>query len=239
MQSALPIAPPAPMSQPRHTSGFVFRAPLQNQENLPPTGEVVYLVDEDPGVREGLSETLRARGRQVKTFGTARAYLQCNRTDASACLILDMKLPDMSGLDLQRRLADGDSPPIIFMSGHIDIQATVCAMKAGAVEFLTKPVNLPVLQAAIDAAFTQDRLRRQQQAHLSALKERLALLTPREREVLPLIVEGFLNKQAAAILGISEVTLQVHRSQIMRKMAARSFAELVRMAEKLNIPVSS
>jgi FixJ family two-component response regulator len=199
--------------------------------------EMIYVVDDDSSVREGLTELLAVHERAVVSFGSAKEFLAYTRCDSAACLILDLQLPDISGLDLQRSLADRSSPPIIFISGHGDIPCTVQAMKGGAIEFLTKPVKLHALLAAIDAAFVRDRIARQRQSDLAALQGRLARLTRREREVLPLIISGFLNKQAAAELNIAEVTLQVHRGQIMRKMAARSFAELVRMAWALGIPV--
>ncbi len=198
--------------------------------------EIVYLIDDDCSVREGLAELLRAFGKEVVSFGTGAEYLKWRRTDTAACLILDMMLPGMCGLDLQSRLSSDNRPPIIFVSGRASIAGTVLAMKAGALEFLTKPVNPNALRAAVDIAFAQDRQGRQTQAELSRIRQRLATLTPRERQVLPLIAEGMLNKQAAAILGISEATLQVHRGQIMRKMAVPSFAELVRTAEKIGIP---
>ena len=147
-----------------------------------------------------------------------------------------MHLPDVDGLELQRRLAEKSHPPIIFISGKCDIPSTVQAMKAGAIEFLTKPVDPLALLSAVGTAFAQDRRLRQKKAELVKLQQRLRLLTPRERDVFPLIVGGLLNKQAAAMLGISEVTLQIHRSQVMRKMKAESFADLVRMAIKLRIP---
>lgn len=181
---------------------------------------------------------LSSRGRRVISFGTATEFMAYGRRDEAACLILDMRLPDMSGLDLQQRLANEDCPPIIFISGRVDIPGTVQAMKAGAIEFLTKPVSPRALETAIDVAFAQDRKLRKRRLEMATLQSRFNTLTPREREVLPLIAEGLLNKQAAAVLGISEVTLQVHRRQVMRKMAARSFAELVRMAERLGIPAA-
>lgn len=199
-------------------------------------GEVVYLVDDDPRVRETLADLLDSWKLAHITFGSAGEYLSFVRMDACACLVLDVQLPDISGLDLQRELASESSPPIIFISGHGDVPSTVRAMKAGAIEFLTKPINPEAFLAAIRAAFAQDREQRRKTAHLADLQRRLALLTPRECEVLPLIVAGMLNKQAAAVLGISEVTLQVHRSQIMKKMEAESFADLIRMAAKLGIP---
>lgn len=198
--------------------------------------EVVYLVDDDPAVREALSELLASLNIEHFTFGTAAEYLGFARPDTCACLVLDVQMPDISGLDLQRQLRYGSSPPIIFISGHGDIPSTVRAMKEGAIEFLTKPINPEALSAAIRVAFTKDLEQRQRMAELVSLQRRFALLTSREREVLPLIVGGMLNKQAAGVLGITEVTLQVHRGQIMRKMEAGSFAALVTMAGKLGIP---
>jgi FixJ family two-component response regulator len=218
------------------TPRITFGAPFQSKAAAAQEREMVYIVDADARVRESLAGLLASLGRSVMTFRTAGEYLACERTDSAACLILEILLPDMNGLDLQRRLAYQNCPPIIFISGQIDVSATVRAMKAGAIEFLTKPVSPQALEAAIHVAFPQDRLRRHRDAELATLQKRYSLLTPREREVLPLVTGGLLNKEAAASLGISEVTLQVHRGQIMRKMAAPSFAELVRMAEKLGIP---
>ncbi len=197
--------------------------------------EVVYLVDDDTRVREGLSELLASHEIEHVTFGSASEYLEYTRSDLSACLILDLKLPDIYGLDLQRQLAETNCPPIIFISGYADIPSSVRAMKAGAIEFLTKPVDEETLIAAIRAGFARDRRQRQIAAELASLQERFSTLTPREQEVFPLVTNGMLNKQSAAVLGVSEVTLQVHRGQIMRKMKAESFADLVRMAEKLHI----
>lgn len=199
-------------------------------------GEVVYLVDDDPRVREALSELLASLKIEHVTFGSAAEYLNYVRTDVCACLILDIQLPDINGLDLQRQLRNENSPPIIFISGHGDIPSTVRAMKAGAIEFLTKPIEPAGLVAAIRAAFALDLEQRHRNSELGSLQRRFVLLTPREREVFPLVAGGMLNKQAAAVLGITEVTLQVHRGQIMRKMEAESFADLVRMAGKLGIP---
>jgi FixJ family two-component response regulator len=196
-------------------------------------GEVAYLIDDDNAVRDALSGFLHASGVEVVSFGTAADYLKHPRTDAGACLILDLQLPDISGLELQRQLTGGWGPPIIFISGRGDIRSTVQAMKAGAIEFLTKPINPDALVATVTAAFERDRLDREKRADIAALQERFSLLSPREREVLPLVVRGLLNKQSAAALGITEVTLQIHRSRIMQKMLADSFADLVRMAEKL------
>jgi FixJ family two-component response regulator len=199
------------------------------------TGEIVYLVDDDPRVRQAITELLESFQLTVISFESAASYLAHARVDTAACLVLDLQLPQMNGLDLQKQLGPESGPPIVFISGHGDIPSTVCAMKAGAVEFLTKPVDPEALFTAVRSAFDQDRDRRRQQADLAGLQRRLALLSAREREVLPLVVAGLLNKQSAAILGITEVTLQIHRGQIMRKMAATSFAELVRMSGKLGI----
>jgi FixJ family two-component response regulator len=202
-------------------------------------GNVVYLVDDDPGVREGFRELFESVGMTILTFGSAAEYLAHLRVDDAACLVLDLQMPSTGGLELQSRIADGGSPPIIFITGRGDIPSTVRAMKAGAVEFLTKPVDTDVLLMAVSAAFARDRMLREQRDDLLKLKDKFALLSPREKEVLPLVVKGLLNKQAAAQLGITEVTLQIHRSQIMRKMAAGSFAELVRMAGRLNVATDS
>jgi FixJ family two-component response regulator len=194
--------------------------------------EIVYLIDDDARVREAISELLATLKIECVTFGSAEEYLGFKRSDACACLILDLNLPNKSGLDLQQELRDGLNPPIIFISGYGDVPSTVRAMKRGAIEFLTKPLDRDRLLLAIRMAFAKDLEQRKK----TDLQRRFALLTPREREVLPLIAGGMLNKQAAAVLGITEVTLQVHRGQIMRKMEAQSFADLVRMAERLDIP---
>jgi FixJ family two-component response regulator len=199
----------------------------------PEFAEVAYIVDDDDAVREALTGFLHASGVEVVSFGSAVDYLKHPRTDAGACLILDLQLPDISGLELQRQLIGRWGPPIIFISGRGDIRSTVQAMKDGAIEFLTKPINPEALVATVTAAFERDRLNREKRADIAALRERFSLLSPREREVLPLVVRGLLNKQSAAALGITEVTLQIHRSRIMQKMLADSFADLVRMSEKL------
>ena len=216
-------------------SAFTFPCPKQREASEVKKGQVIYLVDDDICAREELSELLTSLGREVACFGSAKEYLRHHRTDRAACLIVDLVLPDMGGLELQQQLGGGLHPPVIFMSAHADIPTTVRAMKAGAIEFFTKPVNPQVLLAAIDAALAQDLVQRERYLELAKIRSGYASLTPREREVFPLITGGMLNKQAAAHLGISEVTLQVHRGQVMRKMAARSFAELVRMAERLGI----
>jgi FixJ family two-component response regulator len=169
------------------------------------------------------------------TFGSAAEYVEYAKPDLPACLVLDVELPDINGLDLQRQLRDAGHPPIVFITGHGDIPSSVRAIKDGAVDFLAKPFTQQDLMAAVDAAIAGDRQARLERAERARLQQRHASLTPREKQVLPLIVSGFLNKQAAAELGVSEVTLQIHRSRIMRKMEAGSFADLVRMAGQLNI----
>ncbi len=196
---------------------------------------IVFVVDDDYRVREALSSLLASVGLQVVAFGSAAEFLESEKPDSPACLILDLELPDTSGLELQRELAAGDGPPIVFITGHGDITSSVRAMKAGAIEFLPKPFSEQELLQAIDAAIAVDREARQKRSELAELQKHYALLTPREREVLPFVVAGFANKQTAADLGTSEITIGVHRGQIMHKMGARSLAELVRMSDKLGI----
>jgi len=196
---------------------------------------IVFVVDDDYRVREALSSLIASVGLQVVAFGSAAEFLESEKPDSPACLVLDLELPDTSGLELQRELAAGDGPPIVFITGHGDISSSVRAMKAGAIEFLTKPFSEQELLRAIDAAIAVDRETRQKRSELVELQKHYALLTPREREVLPFVVAGFANKQTAADLGTSEITIGVHRGQIMHKMGARSLAELVRMSDKLGI----
>lgn len=196
---------------------------------------VVFIVDDDPRMRQSLEGLLDSMEIPNMVFGSASEYLAAEKPDAVSCLLLDVNLPDLSGLDLQERLAPTDHPPIIFITGYGDVPSSVKAMKAGAVDFLPKPFRQQDLVRAIGEAFDREEKARSVRAETAELQERYARLTPREREVLPLIIGGMLNKQAAAELGIAEITCQVHRGQIMRKMAAESFAELVRMASKLGI----
>ncbi len=205
---------------------------------MKPEDFIVFIVDDDVRMREALSELLAALGWQAVAFGSAGEYISYPRPHLPACLILDVELPDINGLDFQKQIADGDHPPIVFLTGHGDIPSSVRAIKHGAVDFLTKPFTEADLLEAIQSAVGRDRQARQERAELEILEQRLASLTPREREVLPLVVSGLLNKQAAAELGISEVTLQIHRSKIMQKMEAASLADLVRIAEKLQIPIT-
>jgi len=199
---------------------------------------LVLIVDDDYRVREALQALLASAALCSVAFGSAAEYIAYPTPDIPACLILDVELPDINGLDLQRQIGDGYHPPIIFVTGHGNIPSSVHAIKAGALDFLTKPFSDQELLTLVHAALAQDRERRAKQAALDRLRQRFHSLTPREREVLPLVVSGLLNKQAAAHLGISEVTLQIHRANVMRKMEADSLADLVRMAGSLDIPVS-
>jgi FixJ family two-component response regulator len=209
---------------------------MENQLN--PQDHIVFIVDDDRRICEALSELLSAYDLNVVTFGSATEYIAYPKPDLPACLILDVELPDINGLELQRQTGHENHPPIVFITGHGDIPTSVRAIKAGAVDFLTKPFREADLMRAIHAAIVQDRDARRKRAELAELRQRLSSLTPREREVFPLIVSGLLNKQAAAELGISEVTIQIHRGKIMKKMGAGSLAELVRMAGMLEIPMT-
>jgi len=197
---------------------------------------VIFIVDDDARVREALGELLESHGMHAIAFGSAEEYMDACKPDLPACIVLDIELPDMNGLELQRQMADGDHPPIVFITGYGDIPSSVRAIKRGAVDFLTKPFSYKDLMAAILAALARDREARAARADLTQLRQRYSGLTPREREVLPLVVSGLLNKQAAAELGISEVTFQIHRRNVTQKMGAASLADLVRFAEKLQIP---
>ena len=196
---------------------------------------IVYVLDDDYRVREALTSLLLSVGLRVEVFTSAAEYLNFQKPDSPACLILDLELPGMSGLELQQEISGSDAPAIVFVTGHGDVPSSVRAMKAGAIEFLLKPFDDQELLRTIDAAIAQDREARLRRAEVAELRKRYALLTPREREVLPFVTAGLLNKQTAAELGTSEITIQVHRGQIMRKMAASSLADLVKMAGKLGI----
>ena len=198
------------------------------------TDRIVFVVDDDEGVREALSSLLRSVGLRVQAFATAQEFLRNPRPDTAACLVLDVRLPGLSGLDLQRELAGaGETIPIIFITGHGDIPMTVRAMKAGAVEFLPKPFRDQDLLDAVQQALERDLAGRLGRAALAQARRRYDTLTAREREVVPLVVRGMLNKQVAAELGISEITVKVHRRHVMQKMMVRSLPELVRMFEQI------
>jgi FixJ family two-component response regulator len=197
-------------------------------------GTTVFVVDDDPSFRRAIERLIRSVGHSVVAFGSAQEFLNNTRPDDPACLVLDVRLPGLSGLDLQRELADRHIHiPIIFITGHGDIPMTVQAMKAGAVEFLTKPFRDQDLLDAIRLALERDRATRTQRVEMIALRHRVEQLTPRERTVMDLVVQGLLNKQIAADLGTTEKTIKVHRGRVMQKMQASSVADLVRMAEKL------
>lgn len=196
--------------------------------------ETVYIVDDDPSVREGLDSLLRSVGYETHCFASPREFQLHRRTDTPACLVLDVRMPGASGLDFQVELANShDAIPIIFITGHGDVPMSVRAMRAGAVEFLLKPFREQDLLDAIHLAIERDRTRRQGEAVDTELNERFATLTTREREVMTLVASGRLNKQIAADLGLSEVTVKVHRGQVMRKMQAATLADLIRMSDRL------
>lgn len=200
---------------------------------------VVFVVDDDPSVRRSIKRLVESVGLHVEAFGSVQEFLKHRYFDVPSCLVLDIRLPGKSGLDFQRELTETNIPiPIIFITAHGDIPMAVRAMKLGAVEFLTKPFRDQDLLDAIQSALERDRARRHEEAEMAVLRGRLESLTPRERELLPFVVSGLLNKQIAAKLGTSEITVKVHRRQLMRKMIADSVADLVRMAERLRIPAS-
>jgi FixJ family two-component response regulator len=203
------------------------------------TSELVYVVDDDSRVREALSALLRANGRDVRAFDSGREFLDTPRQKVVACLILDLRMPGMSGLEVQKLVSTDSQIPVIIITGRGDVPSTVLAMKGGAIDFLTKPLDEDALMRAVDAALARAHALRKEARITAALQARYQSLTPREQELLPLLASGLLNKQAAAILGITEYTVQVHRGHIMRKMQADSFATLVRQASKLQLETSS
>jgi len=204
--------------------------------NTPAEQSVVFVVDDDASLREALSSLFRSVGLQVKAFASAPEFLQMRLTDGPSCLVLDVRLPGLSGLDFQAELNRADIDiPIIFMTGHGDIPMTVQAMKAGAVEFLPKPFRDQDMLDAVQIALEQDRKRRKNASDTSKLKTNFESLTPREQEIMGFVTAGLMNKQIAGEIGVSEITVKVHRGNVMRKMDAKSLAELVRMADALGI----
>jgi FixJ family two-component response regulator len=200
--------------------------------------ELVYVVDDDTRVREALAALLRANGRDVQTFDSGEAFLDTPHRNVVACLIVDMRMPGMNGLEVQKLVGTDSSIPVIFITGRGDVPSAVLAMKSGAVDFLTKPLDEDALIRAVEAALATAHVLRKEAQEAAMLQALYQSLTPREQELLPLLASGLLNKQAAAILGIAEYTVQVHRGNIMRKMQAGSFATLVRQASKLQLETS-
>jgi FixJ family two-component response regulator len=225
----------------RYSSGRtqLIEAPSRKEVNVELTNELVYIVDDEENIGEALSTLLRANGKRVRIFTSGQDFIDFSRHDSCACLILDLNMPGMSGLEVQKFISAKTSLPVIFLTGRGDIPSTVRAMKGGAVDFLTKPVDEEALLASVDRALLQDRQNRQEAVEHGKLLARYQSLTPREREVLPLLVGGLLNKQAAFELGITEYTVQIHRSHIMRKMEADSFATLVKLAGRLKLEPTS
>ena len=200
---------------------------------------IVFVVDDDPSIREAIKSLVSLEGLRVETFGSAQEFLRSERPELPGCVVLDVELPGLSGLDLQRELAaHGINLPIVFITGYGDIPMSVRAMKAGATEFLTKPFRDQDLLDAIQQALERDRAARQHSREIADLRERFDGLTSREREVMSLVVAGWLNKQIGFELEISEITVKIHRGRVMNKMGAQSLAELVRMTEKLELPIA-
>jgi RNA polymerase sigma factor (sigma-70 family) len=198
---------------------------------------IVFVVDDDPSVRRAIKRLVGSVGLHVEMFGSATEFMNSTRPDVVSCLVLDIRLPGISGLDFQRQLAEAKARiPIIFISAHGDVPMTVRAMKAGAIEFLTKPFRDQDLLDAVQVALERDRARRQRESEIAVLRERFESLSSREREVVAMVVSGMLNKQIAAQLGTKENTVKVHRSRAMEKMQAQSLADLVKMVERLEIP---
>ena len=218
---------------------YAFRWPLRSGSsevrNMPDVKSIVFVVDDDVSVRESLELLIKSAGWQPELFASAQEFLSRPRVAVPSCLVLDVSLPGLDGLELQRQLADRNDVPIVFITGHGDVPMSVRAMKAGAVEFLTKPFNDDVLLQAVQDAIERSRVALRLESEMRVLKSCHESLTPRERQVMALVVSGLLNKLVAAELGISEITVKMHRGQVMRKMKARSLPDLVTMAERLGV----
>ena len=206
---------------------------------MKPTNKLVYIVDDEASVGEALSTLLRANGKHLQSFTSEQDFLDFARRDSCACLILDLKMPGSGGLEVQKVIPARTSIPVIFLTGRADIPSTVRAMKGGAVDFLTKPIDEEALLASVERALRQDRANRREAAKHAKLVARYESLSPREREILPLLARGLRNKQAAFELGITEYTIQIHRGQIMRKMEADSIATFVKLADELKAETTS
>jgi FixJ family two-component response regulator len=201
---------------------------------------IVYLIDDDESVREGIADLLRSVGYSVHSFGSVQEFIDSSRPDAPGCIVLDVRLPGMSGLEFQRSLIKSNIHiPVIFISGHADIPMTVRAIKSGAVDFLTKPVHEQQLLDTVQAGIERDRARRKEAKVVAELRGRFDSLTPREREIFTLMASGRRNKQIAVQVGLSEMTVKVHRSHVMQKMRANSVVELVRMADQLGVSTAA
>ena len=218
-----------------YTVGSPIARPLIEAVTMPVATSIVFVVDDDVSVRESLELLIRTAGWQPETFASAQEFLSRARSPVPCCLVLDVSLPGLNGLELQQQLAERTDMPIIFITGHADVPMSVRAMKAGAVEFLTKPFNDDVLLDAIHSAIERSRAALRHDSEMRVLQDCYASLTPREREVMVLVVSGLLNKQVGGVLGISEITVKAHRGQVMRKMKADSLPGLVTMAARLGL----
>ena len=225
-----------PLDQERGVTFQLEVSAAQLHPSMSTEGGIVYVVDDEPGMRKALTRLLRSEGFDVRAFGAAREFLAAYRVEETACIVLDVSMPELDGMELQRRLSHaGVLAPIVFLTGHGDIPTSVRAIKAGAVDFLTKPVNDTALLRAVRTALQNAASLKSEHATIAALAARLATLTPREREVMAQVVAGKLNKQIAADLGAAEQTIKVHRARVMKKMGVVSVADLVRATERLGV----
>jgi FixJ family two-component response regulator len=216
---------------------LVWQSVMASMKDEPP---IVYLIDDDESVREGIADLLRSVGHDVHTFGSVQQFIDSNRPDGPGCIVLDVRLPGMSGLEFQRTLVKSSIHiPVIFISAHADVPMTVRAIKSGAIDFLTKPVHEQQLLDTVQAGIERDRARRKETKVVAELRVRFDSLTPREREIFTLMISGRRNKQIAAQAGLSEMTVKVHRSHVMQKMRANSVVELVRIADQLGVSTAA